>query len=232
MFARPSFTRRSVPAWFGAWAIIGIGFLLALMLPAVRVPSDQSGLRPFSIEIDDRVMISQTLTMVADQFHAIEISAFQVGEAVSGNVEFALYDVTDGGRLLRRAEVPAADVVRMPVFRFEFAPIPKETVDQIYRLDVRASPAHPARGIALLATKGEGYDEGTLSINERERWADLTFTTFARGGRSPLRRVMEASSARLGPYFAPTVVLALAGYWLALGAVLHAWSRWSEAPSS
>jgi hypothetical protein len=77
-----------------------------------------------------------------------------------------------------------------------------------------------------------GYGGGSLFINERERWADLTFATFARGGRSPWRRLMEASSARLGAQFAPVVVVALMGYWLALGIVLRAWLRWSAASSS
>ena len=223
---------RSIPVWVRAWMILGVGFAAALTLPAVWLPSDESWLRRFPIQIDAEVTVSQTFIMTADEFYAIEVSAMPVNQAVSGDVEFALYDVTDGGRLARRANVPAADVVSKPLYRFEFAPVPKESRDQIYRLDVRASPSHPAQGVALWATKGEGYDGGSLFINERERWADLTFATFARGGRSPWRRLMDASSARLGAYFAPVVVVALMGYWLALGVVLRAWLRWSAASSS
>ena len=223
---------RSVPVWVRAWMIIGVGFTAALIFPAVWLPSDQSWLRRFPIEIDAEVTISQTFIMTADEFYAVEVSAMPVIEPVSGVVEFALYDVTDGGRLARRADVPAADLVRKSLYRFEFAPVPRESTDQIYRLDVRASPSHPAQGVALWATKGEGYGGGSLFINERERWADLTFATFARGGRSAWRRVMDASSARLGVHFAQVVVVALIGYWLALGLVLRAWLRWSAASSS
>ena len=212
--------------------IIGVGLIAALTLPAVWLPSDQSWLRRFPIEIDAGVTISQTFVITADEFYAVEVSAMPVNEAVSGDVEFSLYDVTDGGRLARRADVPAADVVRESLYRFEFAPVPKESTDQAYRLDVRASPSHPAQGVAFWATKGEGYGGGSLFINERERWADLTFVTFARGARSAWRRLMDASSARLGAHFAKVVVVALIGYWLALGLVLRAWLRWSAAPSS
>jgi hypothetical protein len=232
MSARHLAELRSVPVWIRAWVIIGIGFIAALTLPAVRLPSDESSLRRFPIEIDANMTLSQTFVMAADEFYAVEVSAFPANEAVSGDVRFALYDVTDGGRLARRADVPAADVVRKSVYRFEFAPIAKETRDQIYRLDVQASPSHPAQGVALWATKGAGYDGGSLFINERERWADLTFATFARGGRSPWRRLMEASSPRLGARFSQIVVVAVAGYWLALGIVLRAWLRWSAASSS
>jgi hypothetical protein len=124
--------------------ITGVGFIAALTLPAVWLPSDESWLRRFPIEIDADLAISQTFIMTADEFYGVEVSALPVNGAVSGSVEFALYDVTDGGRLARRADVAAADMVKKSPYRFEFAPIPKESRDQIYRLDVRLR-----RGIAV-----------------------------------------------------------------------------------
>ena len=222
---------RCVPAWIAAWVIIGVGTVAALAVPPVTLPSNGFGLRRFSIVIDPSLTVSQTFVMNADEFHAIEISAAPTGESISGDVRFDLYDVTDR-RLVRRAEAPAAAVVMGEAYRFEFPPIAKESRDHVYRLDVLASPSRPAQGVALRATRGEGYGGGALFINERERWADLTFATFARGGRSPWRRLTDASSEPSGRFLAPVVITALVGYWIALGFVLRAWSRFSAPASS
>jgi hypothetical protein len=203
--------------------IIGVAIVAALAVPPARLPSDESGLRRFPIEIDASVTVSQTFIITTADFYAIELGAASTGEPVSGDLRFEIYDVTDGGRLLRRVDAPATDVVREQTYRFEFPPIPGESSDQIYRLDVRASPSRPAQHVALWATKGEGYGGGALLINGRERWADLTFATFAPAGRSIWRRLGDASVEQ--PGLAPLVIGALAVYWVALGIVLRAWWR-------
>jgi hypothetical protein len=216
----------SVPRWIGAWVIIGVAIVAALAVPTARLPSDESGLRRFPIEIDASVTVSQTFIITTDAFHAIELHAASTGEPVSGELRFEIYDVTDGGRLLRRADVPATDVIKEQAYRFEFPPIPGESSDQIYRLDVLASPSRPAQRVALWATKGEGYVGGSLFINGRERWADLTFATFAPAGRSIWGRLADASVGR--PGLAQLLIGALAAYWVALGIVLRAWLRSSS----
>ncbi len=222
----------SVPGWIWAWLIVGVGFVIALTVPTVWLPSDELGLRRFQLEIDAAVTISQTFNMPADDFHAIELFPASMGERVSGDLRFDLYDVTGRVGLVHRADVPAADVLRTAAYRLEFPPI-RGSADQRYRLDVLASPSRPAEGVALWATKGRRYSGGTMFFNDRERWADLAFTTFAPAGRSIWRRLMDASAAQPGLSLAHVVIGALAAYWMALGVVLRAlWGFSSSATSA
>lgn len=165
--------------------------------------------------------------MTADGFHAIEFATASAGGAVSGNLRLELEE--EGSGVVRSAEVSAADVISAPSYRFEFRPIP-DSKDSVYRLDVLSSERSVSKGVAVWATKGERYAHGTMLINDRERWADLAFKTFAPAGRSSWRRLMDMPDAESGPFSQAQVVIAgLAAYWAALGVVLHGlsgtWSR-------
>jgi hypothetical protein len=222
---------RVVPRWAVAWVIIGIGVIAALAVSPVTPPADRRGLRSFLIVIDPSTTVSQTFVMNADQFYGIEVSATGTTVTPSGDVQFDLYDVTDH-RVVRSVSVPAAEVVGRKVYRFEFPPIARESREHFYRLNALVSPSQPAHGVAFRATKGDGYAGGALFINDRERWADLTFATLARGGRSPWRRLLDASAAQPRRYLAQIVITALLAYWVALGIVLRSWWHLSARPSA
>ena len=206
---------RAVPRWFLAWIIVGCGIVTALNIPPVRVPADAAGLRRFQVEIDPATRVSQTFLMTADGLHGVEFSAAATRKDVSGILRVELYDVTDG-HVVRRTDVEAADVVKAAAYRFEFPPI-DDSKDQFYRLDLLAGDSSPVEGLAVQATKGDRYSAGTMLINERERWADLAFATFAPAGQSSWRRLMDASA---GAALAGITVGTLTAYWAALGVVL------------
>ena len=120
--------------------------------------------------------VSQTFVMTAPTFHAIEFRPAPPDHPVSGSVRLELHDLTGhGDRVVRAVDVPAATVAAAPTYRFEFEPV-NGSKDAPYRFDV-TSPA--PTGLTLWATRGEGYPEGALAINDISRWADLAFEVDA-----------------------------------------------------
>ena len=213
-------TTPSIPAWVWAWALVGVVCVVALTTRTAALPSDGLGVRRFLVPIDETTTLSQTFVMTADRLHAIDVLAATTAEPVSGDLRFELYDISRSVVLVHRADVPAEDVVRAATYRLEF-PLFEQSARVVYRLDVLASPSRPATGVALWATKGRRYAGGAMFINERERWADLAFTTISPAGRSIWRRLMDAPPARHGVPLGPVVIGALIGYWIALGVVLR-----------
>jgi hypothetical protein len=207
-----------VPLWARIWMLAGAVMLAAMNRPAASLPADRLGVRRFVIDVDAASVISQTFVMTANQFNAIELSARVAATRPSGALRFELWDLRDEV-VVHATDVGAAEVAAVPAYRFEFPPI-SDSRNRTYRLDIFASPDRPGHGVGLRATKGERYRGGTLLLNDRERWADLAFTTFAAAARSPWRRLLDAS-AQPGLSTAEIVAGSLAGYWLALGVVLR-----------
>jgi len=210
----------SVPGWVFAWVVVGIVFVGALTVAGGSLPSDDLGLRRFQTpEIATTATPSQTFTMTADGFHAIELFPTSTDGAVSGDVRLELHD-GPASRLMRRADVRAADLVETPTYRFEFAPL-QDSEGKRYRLDVLASEVNPPTGVALLATKGARYAGGTMLLNGRERWADLAFRTFAPAEQSGWSRLMVMSAGKSGLSRGHVILAALIAYWMAIGVVLR-----------
>ena len=208
--------------WIAAWIITGVVFVAALTIPSVSLPADELGLRRFSVDVTPSTTISQTFLMPANGLEAVEITAETTGPVVTGDVRLDLYDVTDGVNFVHGAEVRAADLVKAPVYRFTFPPI-DDSEGQRYRIEVRASEPPPT-GVSVRATKGARYSGGTMLINDRERWADLAFATFAPAGRSSWNRLTSVEDGTITPLRAYVAIGALAAYWAALGLVLRFFS--------
>lgn len=208
------------------WVIVGVVYLVALALPTAWLPSDDLGLRRFRTpEITTGMPLAQTFEMTADGLQAIEFYATPTRERVSGDIRLELWDVTGGpDRLVRSAEVEAADLVSAFSYRFEFPPV-LDSNNRIYRLDLITSGASPAQGVALLATKGERYAGGTLLVNGMIRWADLAFETYA---PAPSGLALLLATGRSVPSRGHFVLAAFAANWIALGVLLHAFSRMSD----
>lgn len=219
---------RSVPGWAFAWVVVGIVLVGALTVVGVGLPSDDLGLRRFQTpEIATTATPSQTFTMTADGFYAIELFPTSTGGAVSGDVRLELYD-GPAALLVRRAAVRAVDFVTTPTYRFGFASIP-DSQGKRYRLDVLASEVNPPKGVALLATKGVRYADGTMLLNGRERWADLAFRTFAPAEQSAWTRLMAMPAGESGLSRGHAILAVLVAYWIALGVVLRMLWRLSAA---
>ena len=205
-----------LPVWTIAWLTVGVALVVALNVPNAWLPSDDLGLRRFQTpEIVPSQVLSQTFTMTADGFHAIEVTARSTGP-VSGVVRFELRE----DNVVYRADVPATDLVDSPSYRLEFRPIP-DSQGQNYRLDVSGSQTNPPAGVVLLATKGERYPGGTMLVDDRERWADMAFRTFALEGRSSWTRLMLLPSGASGFSSGHLILAALVVYWLLFGAVIR-----------
>jgi hypothetical protein len=199
-------------------------FAAALAWPGVRLPADGPGLRRFRVPVEEGMAVSQTFFMPAADMQSIELFPAAGVGPVSGKVRFELYDVTDRVGRVHEKEVPAVDVMRGPTYDLTF-PAMSQSDNHTFRLDVTVAADDPPTGVGLWATKGWRYPGGTLFINDRERWADLAFSTFAPAGRSAWRRLMDASSSGQRPYLASVVLGSLAVYWVILGFVVQRVSR-------
>ena len=222
---------RSIPGWAFAWGIVGVVMVVVLAVPGVSLPSDDPGWRRFQTpEVSGAARLSQTFTMTANDFHAIEFLPISTEGTPTGDVSLELYDAPSA-RLVRRAFVRVTDLVRAPSYRFAFAPIPDSQGKQ-YRLDVVAAELSPPRGLALLATKGARYSGGAMLINETERWADLAFRTFSPVGLSGWTRLSSMPASRFGISRGHVILMAFAVYWFAFGLVLRAlWRLWDSNPA-
>ena len=215
---------RILSAWFLAWLIVGVASVAALTTPPVRIPADRLGLRRIQVPLQPNMTVSQTFAMTADGLYAIEMAPARGEDAVAGRLRLELHE--EGSDLVRSTEVSAATFMSGSSYRFEFDPI-EDSRDAVFRLDLFSSASSPAKGIAVWATKGE-RSEGTLLINGRERWADLAFRTFAPGGRSAWRRLLDVASVR-EHYRGAIVFGLLAAYWGVLGLVLRVlWTSTNE----
>lgn len=157
-----------------AW-IIMVAISLYLLVAPPRHPGDRPGWRSFvTPPVAAGVEMGQTFLMNAAGLEAVDIRGRAVGP-VSGRIRLELLEVEGGDRrLIRTADVDAAEFISRDVYRFQFAPV-ADSAQKRYRVDVLSSPAAPATGVALLATKGARYSGGALVVNDRERWADLAF---------------------------------------------------------
>jgi hypothetical protein len=207
-----------------AWLIVGALSLAMLAMSIVRLPSDEVGLlRRFpSPEIAPDIRISQTFEMTTDGLRDVEFSAVAIGQ-VSGDIRMELHDITGhDDRLMRSADVGAADVVGVESYRFEFSPV-LDSRNRIYQLDLTASGTNPADGVAVWATKGERYTGGTMLVNGVPRWADMAFKAHAPApsGLQLLTAGAVDSSVSRGH----VVLAAFAAVWIAFGLFLRAFSR-------
>ena len=200
-----------------AWGLVPLAYILFLATPSVSLPGDNLGIRGFQTPaLSPGTRLGQTFSMTGDGLTAVEIFPVAAGGQPSGTVRFDLYEVAANRVLtpMRRAEVPAEDVVRDPSYRFEFAPVP-ESKDRSYRLDLSAP--EPV-GVALWATRGDRYDGGSMHVNGRTRWAELAFQVHAPAPSvwSRLLTLRDRSPVR-----AYVVLAASAGIWLLLGVALR-----------
>jgi hypothetical protein len=202
------------------WLALGIVGIVALAMPRAWLPGDDPGLRRFvPPEVTGDATMSQTFVMTADGFHAVEVVPIATGR-VSGSLRFDLSDITDGVRPIHSVSVPAATLVDRGAYRMDFSAI-EDSGGQTYRLDISADGNAPARGVAFVATKGVRYRGGTLWFNDRERWADLAFRTFAPDARSS-GTLLTAGSAGVTGFIVLGLLIA---YWLLFGLALQALFR-------
>ena len=168
--------------------------------------------------------------MTIDGLSAVEVFPAAEGQ-VSGDVRFELHALSDrpGDRadiLVRSAEVLALDLFKAPSYRFEFPVIP-DSKDRTYRLDLVASPA---TGVALWATAGERYGDGSLYANGRRRWADLAFRVHAPVPSVWLRLMTLRATSPVRIYI---VMGAGAAAWVLLGVAVRSLAgRSDESPAA
>lgn len=204
------------------WVSVPVVFAALLAAPSVALPRDDVGLRRFQTpQLDPGVLLGQTFSMPGDGLYAIEVFPVAARERVSGFVRFVLHDVTEGHSTRVRGGVVAADTLMQgPSYRFEFPPI-GDSADHAYQLDI--APVQ-AEGVAFWATMGERYADGSLRINNQDRWADLSFQTHA-PAPSIWRLLMTFREDH--PRRGLVVIGAFGAIWLLLGFALRGMVRMS-----
>jgi hypothetical protein len=166
--------------WYAWWCFpVAVAALFAA--PVAALPGDDLGIRGFATPpLHGGVVYSQSFRMTTDGLHTIEVYPVGVGPRVNGTIRFDLYEVHELGdnrseAHIHSADVLAGDLISAPSYRFEFPPIPNSK-GRTYRFDLAGTPA---QGVAFWATHGDRYEGGSLSVNDRGRWADLVFHTYA-----------------------------------------------------
>lgn len=208
--------------WIFGWALVAAAAAISLTIGPVVLPADDVGLRKFQVPINAETAVSQTFAMTADGLHGVEFRPETVGNVTSGTLTYELTEAGSG--VVRHGELPVARVVASSLYTVEFEPI-EDSKDSMYRFDLASSPSDPARGIAVWATKGEGYADGALQINGRDRWGDLAFKALSPGGRTVWDRLMAMQSPPPGVSSRTVIFAALAAYMLMSAFVLRAVSR-------
>jgi hypothetical protein len=175
--SRPAPGRRV--AWFAAalFSCIGLNGCGGTAPPPFA--GNASGFRRMLMpEITEGVRIGEVFAMNADGLTAIDIRPSQVGPP-RGKIRIRILPATpDTAPTVRITDIPAVDLVRGGVFRFEFPPFPDST-NVRYLLEITSSPDAPAGGVAFWATKGRGNPEDVLLFNGVDRFADLVYQTDA-----------------------------------------------------
>ncbi|MGE0444254.1 MAG: hypothetical protein AB7P99_03435 [Vicinamibacterales bacterium] len=225
MFVNRLLARRRLTAW------LALGALLALTLVREIPPptGDRLGLRRFvtpeitGCDPDKRfgcTFASQSFVMNADGLRAVEFMPVAVAASPRGRLTLRLVDLA-ALQVIRSQEVAAAELAAAGVFRFAFEPV-ADSRDGRYRFDIVATD--DARGIAVRATRGEGYAAGSMLWNDRPRWADLAFNADA--GSRPAWRALWSYRKAPGAWSNGALALtALAGAWALLLAVLGTTAR-------
>ena len=108
--------------------------------------------------------------------------------------------------MVQRAEVQAAELVGAGAYTLRFPPQP--SLGRRYELELRVTGAPRGNGIGLLATRGDGYPDGSLRVRGRTRFGDLVFESSVDDARSNFA-VLAARLAENGVP-APALLLALA----------------------
>ena len=164
-------------------------------MPVPRLPGNSGWLRRFRTpEITPAWTLAQDFTMSDTGLNGIDFEAVQVGPP-SGQILLRLLPLSDTGEASTAEEraVSAAEVAGRPDFQWAFIPLEKSQFER-YRFEVTATDNS---GLALLATRGDGYPGGSLAANGRSRWADLLFQTSS---SVPVSSVFEALwVGRVGP---------------------------------
>jgi len=211
---------RSAPRLaLAVWAAAGLVAALALSRPARVLPERELGLRRFATpEVTSARHFAQTFDMTANGLEAIDIETAGSGTAATGDIQLSLIDTTVSGSesIVRAAAVPSAQVLRESSFRFQFAPVANSD-RRAYRLEIAAT--QPASGVALRATKGDGYSRGSLLVNGRTRWADLAFRTHAPTHSRWTMLWRRPSEAGRPPGW--VAVMAFMASWIAAAALLR-----------
>ena len=192
-------TRRLVAVALAVFLVVAAGAGLGRTLFNT---GDSLGIRRVATpEITPDWHVSERFRMNTDGLRAITIRPIAVG-APEGRIRFELRSLTPyAAPVYRSADVPASALARADAYRFAFTPI-ADSRDAAYQLDIRSSADAPSRGIAFRATRGERLRDGALLINDRERWAELTFRTESTYGTVATVKAITALTLMCGAWIA------------------------------
>ena len=193
---------------------------LAWSLAQPGTPGNASWLRRFDTpEVTRNYTFAQRFRMNRDGLEAIEFHPTRAGGLASGEIRFALIDMTrdDAGEVIRTGSVPWTALANRSSYRFEFAPV-GDSRHKSYRFEIAATGDRS--GVALVASRGvDRYPEGALTVMGRNRWSALLFQTYA-SKRSVWSTLWTGRTESGVP--GRFVLTLLAINWLLLGVVFRA----------
>lgn len=188
------------------------------------------GIRRYVLgEIYEGYRVEERFWAKADGLSSVTIYPRPAAPAPTGNVMISLYDVTDDRAPLavRQVSVPTAELAGADSFTLRFPP--QRSVYREYVLEVSVVDGSDGQGIGLLATRGDGYRDGSLFVNGRRRFGDLAFETTVDDATSNFGSI--ASQLAAGGIPAPRVMLffVLIAKYAALFVIIRAFARSADA---
>lgn len=210
--------------WPAAVVLICVAIDGYVLARSYGEPSND-GIRRYVVgEIADDVTVGQTFAARAGGLSSITVHPRAVSPGPAGVATFEVRDISGVAPVIvQRATAPVDALAAAGAFTIRFPPQP--SFGRRYEVEMRLTQATRGHGIGLLATRGDGYRDGSLQIRGRPRWGDLVFEGTADESRSNFA-VLVSRLREVGvPAAAVVLALAVAGKNAALWFVLHAFAR-------
>jgi uncharacterized membrane protein len=124
------------------------------------------------IEINTKISVSQSFTLVCGPLESFEIYVKPVQSAENGSLHFALFDPQN--QLVAESEIKATDIDPGTYLNF---PIRSQVgkPGEIFNVQLDSKNLAPQQGIKLGTTIGKNYTQGKYFVSGVEKPADLIF---------------------------------------------------------
>jgi uncharacterized membrane protein len=123
-------------------------------------------------------VLTQTFTSLCGPVNAVRVRVLDLPEGVRGTLMFSLFSQDD--RLLASQEIPLADLISR-----QYIELPVATTlypeEPLYRIQLEGQDIPLSQPLPLVASTGDQYRDGKLSVNQVEQPNDLIFKYLCPG---------------------------------------------------
>jgi hypothetical protein len=155
--------------------LLGLLNVTALITSPEDAAARPSGYATVGELIDGRV-VRQTFRAVRNGLRRVDVLAAAFGRTNDGRIRLRVLD--DAGVEVAGRDVPQSAFPETDWLALEFTPVPV-SAGRRFTLEVAAAGASTGHAATLWGSAGEGYPDGTLTIDGRDEGRDLVFRAFS-----------------------------------------------------